>query len=90
MSKAIAHRVCKVCNTQCVEDEFHFLFSCCMYQMERSAYYLENIEEIGNFMLLNDPDKVKYMLDKEHIKGTGAYVVNAIFQKRRQILYKCK
>ena len=77
--KPVAERLCKVCNTLRVEDEFHFLFSCCMYQRERSFYYVENIDNIEHFMLLSDDDKVKYMLQKEHIKSTGVYV-NTIYQ----------
>ena len=83
VGKAIADRLCKVCNTNCVEDEFHFLFYCCMYQGERSGYYVGSVSDIEYFMLLSDPDKVKYMLEKKHVKDTGAYVT-IIYQKRRQ------
>ena len=86
VGKPVAERLCKVCNTINVEDEFHFLFSCCMYQRERSNYYVENIENIEDFMLMEDGDKVRYMLQKEHVKNTGAFI-KAIYHKRRQILY---
>ena len=89
VGKAVADRLCKVCNMNRVEDEFHFLFDCCMYQGERSKYYVDNVSDIENFMFLSDPDKVKFMLSKERVKNTGDYI-NAIYQKRRQILFKCK
>ena len=70
-----------------MEDEFHFLFSCPLYQLERSLYYVENIEDIGEFMLKKDEEKLSSMLTDNLIKATGRYV-QQIFDKRRTILYK--
>ncbi len=79
-------RFCTVCKTRKVEDEYHFLFSCRALQEERSAYYLENIDDFAEFILLPDYEKVKLMLSKTFIKSTSKFV-EAIFRKRRTILY---
>ena len=39
-------RLCKVCNLNLVEDKCHFLFDCCAYQLERSAFYVNNVLDI--------------------------------------------
>ena len=79
-------RYCKVCNLQVVENEFHFIFSCPMYQLERSIYYVDHVPGIGEFML-PDEGKLAYMLSKDNIRATGR-LINQIFDKRRTILYK--
>ena len=55
-------RLCKVCNLNCVEDEYHFLFSCVMYQLERSYFYLKHVPNIGEFMLKLDSEKIAWLL----------------------------
>ena len=66
--------------------EFHFPFECIAYQLERSAYYVNKIPDIERFMLSNDADKMMWMMLPDNIKDTGKY--NALYRKRRDILYK--
>ena len=80
-------RLCKICNLNLIEDEFHFLFDCIAYQLERSNYYVDNIVDIETFMLSTDQAKLAWMLQEDNIRTTGAFV-NTLFRKRRDILYK--
>ena len=80
-------RFCKVCGLNRVEDEYHFLFSCPLLQLERSSFYLEAISDIEGFMLKSDAEKTKFLLSEDMIKMMGNYV-ETIFKKRRSILYK--
>ncbi len=70
-----------------MEDEFHFLFTCASLQDIRSAFYVDNIANIGSFMLKSDADKVLYLCDKSRIRAFAAYVAN-LYCKRRSLLYK--
>ena len=81
-------RFCKICNVpRTVEDEYHFLFDCAPLQYERSMFYVNHIENVEEFMLLNDHMKVKYLLTKDMVKCFAEWVV-AMFDKRKSIIYK--
>ena len=80
-------RFCKVCNLTVVEDEYHFLYSCPLLQLERSAFYSDHIVDLGTFMLNDDAMKTRFLLSKDMIKKTGKYV-EEIYRKRRNIIYK--
>ena len=80
-------RFCKICNLNVIEDEFHFLFSCPPYQLERSDYYVNCVPEIGDFMLKEDASKLAWILSEDNIRNTAKYV-ERIYDKRRSILYK--
>ena len=80
-------RHCRVCNLLLVESEFHFLFTCAALQDVRSAFYVENIDNIEMLMLKTDVDKMYFLSEKERIRKFAAYIEN-LFRKRRSILYK--
>ena len=79
-------RYCKVCNSGRAETEYHYLFSCDKLKVERSTAYLECVDDIGHFMVIQDCEKVRYLLAPEKIKGFGNMVEN-LFDKRRQCLF---
>ena len=80
-------RLCTVCNTDNIENEYHFLFDCASLQWVRSRFYVEHISNIGWFMLLPDHKKVKYLLSKEMVKSF-AQLVEDLYLARRNIIYK--
>ena len=80
-------RTCKVCNLPRIEDESHFLFSCAALQAERSAFYVEALDDIGEFMLSDDCNKIALLLQPDYIKKFGRFV-ELILRKRQFILYK--
>ena len=81
------NRLCTVCGLAAVEDEMHFLYSCPSLQAIRSSFYVENITAIGDFMLMSDVEKTKYLLSPDRIKEF-AKLVDHLFNKRREILYR--
>ncbi len=76
-------RHCRICNLGMVKSVFHFLFTCAALQDVRSAFYVIHIEDIEEFMLMNDAEKVYFLCDRVRIRK-----VATLFRKRRSILYK--
>ena len=78
---------CRICNLGLVENEFHFLFTCAALQDVRSAFYVNNIEDIESFMLVDDAAKVYYLCQRDKIRKFAKYI-ECLYRKRRSILYK--
>ena len=82
----LQNRMCKLCNLNEVEDEFHFICKCPLYNYLRKDLY-NNMNDINDdFDNLNDFDKFTFILKKSN-NCVGRYVLNC-FQKRRSFLYK--
>ena len=80
----IENRLCSVCNS--IEDEFHFLLHCQLYNEERSALFHEitNIEQ--EFSSLTDRDRLIFLLSNENsqiLTWVGKFVYNS-FTKRNE------
>ncbi len=58
-TKPVEERICKVCESCEVENEFHFIFSCTLYNNIK-APFLQNIGNIiPNIMELNEVSQIK-------------------------------
>ena len=79
-------RFCKVCNGGKAETEYHFLFSCDKLKEERSQAYLDCVSDFQYFILLQDSEKVKYLLDPSRVKGFRN-MVEKLYDKRRSCLF---
>ncbi len=79
--------LCRICNTNQVETEYHFLFDCAPLQWVRSGFYVDHVPNIGWFMLLPDHKKVMYLLSKDMVKYFAEFVEN-LYYARRNIIYK--
>ena len=64
-------RLCKLCKTDKIEDELHFLFNCEAYVNVRNELYHE-LPEILNYIL--DVDLFRYLNEKPNI--FGKYIEN--------------
>ncbi len=63
-NKPVEERICKVCESGEVENEFHFIFSCTLYNNIRSTF-LQNIGNIiPNIMELNEMSQIKAFMSK--------------------------
>ena len=82
-------RHCTICDMKVLGNNYHFLFDCPSVQLERTAFYVNHITNVEEFMLIRDGDKVKYLLTKEKIRGFAEWI-EAMYVKRRSIVYKCK
>ncbi len=62
--KPVEERICKVCESGEVENEFHFIVSCTLYNNIR-ATFLQNIGNIiPNIMELNEMSQIKAFMSK--------------------------
>ena len=81
------HRICQICDNQeqKVEDEFHFIFECKMYDNERFLW-LQNLTTPTNF-LTNSPEKKLDLVlnDPRNVKLTAQFLIN-IFDIRSKIV----
>ena len=74
----------KNCNLQCIENEFHFLSQCPLYETERTVLYTQINQVSNNFNSLNDLDKAKWLLmqeDQNILVALGTYI-HICFEKR--------
>ena len=51
-----------------------------------NAFYVACIEDVVNFLLLSDADKVKRLLEKDMIHNFAKFVVE-LYNRRRKCLY---
>ena len=77
-------RICKHCNLNQIENEFHFLSQCSLFEPERKKLY-DHIHPLNsNFMSLCKNDKALWLLSQEDnniLSALGIYI-NCCFEKR--------
>ena len=54
-----SERICKHCNFNYIENEFHFLSRCSLYETERAKMYNQVHHRNNNFISLSDNDKAR-------------------------------
>ncbi len=81
----IEDRTCNLCNSGEVEDEFHFICKCELYNDTRSQLYNDICKIDETFRLLNDENKfVRLLSNYSHMIGKFMKVA---WEKRRLKLY---
>ena len=81
-------RICYVCDQEAIEDEFHFLIQCPLYQEERKKMYAVYDNEIGSINVFSDPEKFIMIMSSKSIKmllSLGNFIVNSM--GKRDALY---
>ena len=77
-----------------IEDEFHFLIQCPLYQEERKKMYAVYDTEIGSINVKSDSEKFIVIMSSKSIKmliSLGNFIVNSMEKKRRFIcIHQCK
>ena len=72
-----SERICKHCNLNLIENEFHFLSQCSLYEPERQKLY-DHIHPINsNFMSLCVNDTALWLLSQEDnniLSALGTYI----------------
>ena len=69
--KGREQRIWRLCNLKTVENEFHFLTDCCLYDDERYDLF-SNISIINNiFVFLCNIDKARWLLLEENQNSFG-------------------
>ena len=78
-------RTCKLCESEQIEDEYHFLMVCPVYTELRLQLFQKSSILISNFETSSDTDNFVSL-----VKSSQKYVaqfVDAAYQRRRNILY---
>jgi hypothetical protein len=60
-------RLCKLCITQKIEDEYHFLIDCHIYNNSRKICYQKISELCSNFNNMSDKSKFYYLFTNEDL-----------------------
>ena len=80
-------RLCQVCNEQDIEDEFHFLFECKVYEEERFLW-LSKLKFADNFLQQSPEAKFNLVLNEHNnVKHTAQFLIS-IFDSRTKIVTK--
>ena len=83
----VHQRLCPFCDAS-VEDEYHFIFECDMYNDERKSLmdYLRTVEP--NFTRLNRNEQLKLVFGNQHNEGirTLTKTLSICFDKRPTFL----
>ena len=59
-------RTCKICDQNCIEDEFHFIIECITLQGLREQLFLSISLHDASFMHLDNYTKFLYIIQAEH------------------------
>ena len=75
-------RTCKICNQNCIEDDFHFIIECITLQGLREQLFLSISLHDASFMHLDNYTKKIYIIQVEHCTAIIANCVYKMFQLR--------
>ena len=84
---SLNNRTCIVCNSEAIEDEYHFLCICPGYETERKLLYIKVAEKFSEFRNLDNFDRFMLLNTDECQKYTAIYVHNA-FKLRKESMYQ--
>ncbi len=67
----VEDRICKMCDSLVVEDEYHFIFHCSLYNNIRDPF----LQHVGNTILniyeKNEIDKIQMFMSKEFVPNNN-------------------
>ena len=80
-----AQRTCLVCDSNTVECEIHYLFSCSAYSIDRDEWY-RKMTLPNDFEQFSTDNKLKVVLnDQSNVKLTARFIVKA-YHTRSKLL----
>ena len=80
----LEQRICKLCSTNSIESEFHFMFHCpALHETRVAANEKLNL----NLDFSDDCQKLKAFLDKLNIRKCGKYI-EMLYKARQNIVYQ--
>ncbi len=80
--------VCRICNTDVIEDEMHFLMSCNTHQQERHKLLMVVEQNIECFSSLSWENKFVILMNEPQLCTVTARACHNMLRNRRAILYK--
>ena len=82
---SLEQRICKLCASGHIENEFHFLFDCCFYEVLRGKFYDEMLALYPNFLSLTDVEKLIVCMKKTCVNIFGDYVCKSFDCRQRHM-----
>ncbi len=79
-------RICKMCDSLVVEDEFHFIFHCSLYNNIRNQFLQHVSNTILNINEKNEIDKTNMFMSKEFV-GYVAKIISDMIEVRHDKLF---
>lgn len=79
-------RICTFCEDNVVEDEFHFVCQCCLYENERLTLYSKIMNKCVEFGQKSEIEKFT-TLNKEFQRELADYLV-LCWDKRQRVIYR--
>ncbi len=79
-------RICKMCESMVVGDEYHFIFHCSLYNNIRNPF----LQHVGNTMLnINEKNKIdkKILFMSKEFVGYFAKIISDIIEVRHDKLF---
>ena len=83
----VDYRLCVFCQSNCVEDEEHFLFTCTQYNDIRLDLWEKVLPDHPEFNDMTICQKFETLMSESYVKYTSLFLYKA-FYKRRSILYR--
>ncbi len=81
----VEERICKLCTEGLVEDEYHFLFVCPLYEDLREDMFSEITNICPEFVYLEYAEQLN-LLFKEFCRKVAKYIKRA-YERRKSVLY---
>ncbi len=78
------NRLCNLCDMNCIEDQYHFMFQCPLYDQYREELFIKARNCISEWDNISDCDKLSTLFT-ELPRGLGKYVKNSFMLRRRTI-----
>ena len=75
-------RYCQVCNTEFIENEMHFLYSCQELKSVRDPFMLTMSDKIDGWNILSKLYRTKLLLSEEFIKLFASWLENMYYYHR--------
>ena len=84
---SVEKRICNVCDHKAVDDEFHFISQCPLYQEERTKMYTVYNTKIGSINVLSAVEKFILIMSTKSIKMLTSLGFIANSMEKRDTLY---
>ena len=80
-------RICELCNTNEVEDEYHFMMICTCYSNERDALFSDACNSYPDFMEMELDVRFFILMNDEDLTHSTAKFLYNSYMKRKSIMY---
>ena len=80
-------RLCELCDTNSVEDEFHFIFCCNFYINERKYYFDKICKQNPKFQEMDNTNKIIYLFEYD-CKNFARFVTHIWNKQKKDYMFE--